>query len=309
MSEALRQAAREAGVRLTLLDACYLSGGLHADGHRPLEEVQLRFGDHDADTWAARFADLAAHLTDDNTRVGGAIHSVRAVPADRFGMIIDAIGERPLHLHLSEQPAENAACMAYYGRTPAELAGDHGVLGPRTTAVHGTHLTDTDIDLLGATGTTSCLCPTTERDLADGVGPARALADAGSPLSLGTDQHAMIDLFEELRAVELDQRLVTGRRGCFTPEELITMASRHDSLGWPDAGRLAVGSRADLVAVETDSVRTAGAAHDQLIFGATAADVHSVIIDGRIIVDDHQHLLGDVGRMLVKAISPVLDES
>jgi formiminoglutamate deiminase len=308
MAEALSQAAREAGIRLTLLDACYLSGGLDAGGHRPLDGVQCRFGDRDADAWAARFGALATELPDDSTRVGAAIHSVRAVPADRFAVIIDAVGERRLHLHLSEQPAENAACAAHYGRTPAELVDDHGVLGPRTTAVHATHLTDADIALLGRTGTTACLCPTTERDLADGIGPARALADAGSPLSLGTDQRAMIDFFEEMRAAELHQRLATGRRGCFPPEELITMATRHDSLGWPDAGALAVGNRADLVAVETESVRTAGAAADQVIFAAGAADVHTVIIDGRKVVDDHQHRIGDVGRMLIDAVTPLLEE-
>jgi cytosine/adenosine deaminase-related metal-dependent hydrolase len=186
---------------------------------------------------------------------------------------------------------------------------DHGVLGPRTTAVHATHLTESDIALLGATGTTCCLCPTTERDLADGIGPSRALAAAGSPLSLGTDQHAMIDPFAEMRAVELDQRLATGRRGCFTPEQLIMMGTRHDSLGWPDAGLLAVGSRADLVAVTTDSVRTAGGSPDQVIFAAAAADVRTVIIDGRVVVDDHRHRLGDVARMLDDAISSLLEES
>src|SRR4029453_12196684 len=104
--------------------------------------------------------------------------AVPAWPADR---------RAPLHLHLSEQRAENEACLAATGRTPAALADSAGVLGPRTTAVHATHLSDEDVALPGATGTTACLCPTTERDLADGVGPARALAAAGSPLCLGSE--------------------------------------------------------------------------------------------------------------------------
>ena len=118
------------------------------------------------------------------------------------------------------------------------------MLGPRTTAVHATHLTDVDRTELGDTGTGVCLCPTTERDLADGIGPARALADAGSPLCLGSDSHAVIDLFEEARAVELDERLRTERRGHFAAAELLDAATAagHAALGWPDAGTIAVGA-------------------------------------------------------------------
>ena len=107
--------------------------------------------------------------------------------------------------------------------------------GPDTTAVHATHLTDDDVAALAGTGV--CLCPTTERDLADGIGPARALADAGSPLSLGSDSHAVIDiLFEEARALEMHERLATERRGHFSRAELLAAATNHASLGWDDAG-------------------------------------------------------------------------
>jgi cytosine/adenosine deaminase-related metal-dependent hydrolase len=187
------------------------------------------------------------------------------------------------------------------------------VLGPRTTAVHATHLTAEDIGLLGATRTTACICPTTERDLADGVGPARALTDAGSPLCLGSDSHAVVDLFEEARAVELDERLATGRRGHHQPPNLLAAAtgSGMDALGW-DAGRLAPGRLADLVTVALDSVRLAGArpadAVDQLVFAATAADVTSVVVSGRQVVQDGQHLLvGDVAAALDRAIAALDD--
>ena len=93
----------------------------------------------------------------------------------------------PLHAHVSEQPAENEACVAAYGRTPTGLLADAGAIDARFTAVHATHVTDADISILGRAHATCCLCPTTERDLADGVGPAARLRDAGSPLALGTD--------------------------------------------------------------------------------------------------------------------------
>jgi formiminoglutamate deiminase len=275
MAEALRQAAADAGVRLTLLDTCYLAGGLSADGYRPLEGVQQRFGDRDAEAWAARVAELAPS---DGMRVGVAVHSVRAVPPDALSTVAGVAG--PLHVHLSEQPAENEACLAYHGRTPTELLGEHGMLSPRTTAVHGTHLTPSDVDMLSRTGTGVCFCPSTEADLADGIGPAAELRGAQVKLSLGSDQHVRADLLAEARDLEMHQRLATGRRGIFDPAELIGALTGHAALGWPDTGRLAVGARADLVAVGLDPT----AEPAQVVFVATTADIHTVLIDGRRIV-------------------------
>ncbi len=161
MGEALEEAARQAGIRITLLDTCYVSSGFGA----PPEGVQRRYSDGDARAWAARAGDGPA-----------AIHSVRAVPREQLPVFR---GRAPLHVHLSEQVAENEACLAAYGVTPTRLLHEADLLGPDTTVVHATHLTDDDIELLGTTGTNVCITPTTERDLADGIGPARRLHDAG----------------------------------------------------------------------------------------------------------------------------------
>lgn len=301
MGGALIQAAVEAGVRLTLLDACYLTGGLAATGHLPLDSVQTRFSDGDVDHWLDRISLLD---DSDQVRIGAAVHSVRAVPADALSKIGEAAGERPLHVHLSEQPAENAATQAFYGCTPTELLDHHGLLGPTTTAVHATHLTDTDIKALGGTQTSTCFCPTTERDLADGIGPARRLADAGSKLTLGSDQQAVIDPFEELRGVELHERLATGERGRFAPADLIMIASDagYRSLGWSEGGRIAEGALADFVVVRSDSVRTTGARPDQIAYAATAADVDQVVVAGQVIVRDGRHRLGSPARLLTAAL-------
>ncbi|HKX15212.1 MAG TPA: formimidoylglutamate deiminase [Propionibacteriaceae bacterium] len=301
MSAALIQAASEAGIRLTLIDACYLAGGLDASGHLPLDPVQARFADRDVDHWRARVS-LLSDL--DQVRIGSAVHSVRAVPAEALSTIGEAVRKRPLHVHLSEQPAENAATRAFYGCTPTELLDDHGLLGPDTTAVHATHLTDTDIKTLGGSQTSACFCPTTERDLADGIGPARRLIDAGSPLTLGSDQHAVIDPFEELRGLELHERLATGERGRFTPVELIMIGSEagYHSLGWPDGGNIADGALADFVVVRSNSVRTTGAHPDQIAYAATAADVDQVVVGGRVIVREGRHQLGSPARLLTSAL-------
>lgn len=309
MGSALLAAAADAGIRITLLDTCYLTGGFSTE----LAEPQRRFGDGTAEAWAERVSALrpAAHA-----RVGAAIHSVRAVPREQIGTVAAWAGlqSAPLHVHLSEQPAENEACLAAYGVTPAGLLADHSALGPRTVAVHATHLSPEDIALLGRTRTGVCACPTTERDLADGIGPLRDLADAGAPLSLGSDQHAMIDLFEEARAVELDERLRTHRRGHFAAGELLTAAtsSGHAALGWPEAGRLEEGAYADLVTVSLDSVRLAGASPEHLaesaVFAASPADVRNVVISGREVVREGRHLLvKDVPATLAETIAAVTE--
>jgi formiminoglutamate deiminase len=302
MAEALRQAAADAGIRLTLLDTCYLTGGLDGSGHTPLAGPQLRFGDGDVQRWAERLAELRPS---GGMAVGAAIHSVRAVPAAELPVVAAAAAGRPLHVHLSEQPAENEASLQFYGCTPTEVLDGAGVLGPASTAVHATHLTDSDMATLGRTGTTACFCPTTERDLADGIGPARRLRDAGCRLSLGSDQHAVIDLFEEARALELDERLDSLRRGRFRLDELLAAATNHRSIGWPDAGGLSAGARADLGAVRLDTPRTAGIDPAQVLLTASAADIDTVIVDGRAVVDGGRHHLGDVGELLREAISPL----
>jgi formiminoglutamate deiminase len=300
MGEAVRDAARAAGVRLTLLDTCYLSGGFG----RRLSAAQRRFGDGDAERWAERVASLRP---DSTTRVGAAIHSVRAVPAEQIATVVAASSGRPLHVHVSEQPAENEECLDAYAATPTQLLHDHGALGPATTAIHATHLMPDDVALLGGQRTTVCICPTTERDLADGIGPARALYDAGSPLALGSDQHAVIDMFEEAHALEMHERLATHQRGRFAPEQLLTAltSAGHASVGWPEAGRIEAGAPCDLVAVRLDTPRTAGIDPAQLVLVATSADIDTVVIGGRPVVRDGRHVIGDIGELMHHAVDEV----
>jgi formiminoglutamate deiminase len=296
MGHALLAAADEAGIRIRLLDACYLSAGFGDTGMLPPEGVQRRYSDGDADAWAARVAELPAD------RAGAAIHSVRAVPREQLPAVVTAATGKPLHVHLSEQVLENEACLAATGLTPTQLLDEAGALGPLASAVHATHLTDDDIQLLGRSGTFACFCPTTERDLADGIGPSVRLAKAGSRLTLGSDSHAVVDLFEEMRALELDERLATQERGHWAAPELLAAATRHDSLGWDDAGSISVGRRADLVTVATDHVRTAGTGGDEqtAVFAAAAEDVTHVVADGRVVFreGDREQLGRDLSAVL-----------
>ncbi len=276
MREALERAAVAAGIRLTLLDTCYVSSGF---GEPPVG-VQARYSDGTSQAWAERAGDGPA-----------AIHSVRAVPRDQLSVFR---GRAPLHVHLSEQVAENEACIAAYGVTPTRLLHDEGLLGPATTVVHATHLTDDDIRLLGATRTTVCITPTTERDLADGIGPARRLQEAGCRLSIGSDSHAVVDPFEELRALELDERLATQERGHWTAGELLGIGT--------GGAAIEVGAAADLVTVDTETTRTAGTGADEntAVFAATSADVVQVVCDGRVVFTRGDEV--GIGRELDAAI-------
>ena len=306
MGRAVIHAAREAGIRITLLDACYLHGGIGEE----LTGAQRRFGDGDAESWAARVSSLEG---DAGARIGAAIHSVRAVDPDSAATVASWAAERnaPLHAHVSEQPAENEAARRAYGGTPTAVLADANAIGDRFTAVHGTHLGQADFRTLGAAAATCCVCPTTERDLADGIAEAERLRSAGIELALGSDSHAVIDLFEEARAVELDERLQTGERGRTPAGTLLQAATDggHRCLGWPDAGRIEPGAIADLVTVGLDTARMAGtdaeSAVGALVFAATAADVSGVIAGGREIVREGRHVDLDVPAELERAIREV----
>ena len=155
LGEALIDAAREEGIRITLIDACYLRGGM--DGG-PLEAEQLAFSDGDADSWARRMDELKET---NGARIAAAIHSVRAVDPESMRVVATYARERrmPLHIHLAEQAAEVEACLAVEGVTPTELLQREGILGPDLTAVHAIHLNERDISLLGENGSRSAPAP------------------------------------------------------------------------------------------------------------------------------------------------------
>lgn len=266
MAEAVCEAAAETGIRLTLLDTCYLSGGFGL----PPDDTQLRFSDGTAEAWRER---ISAWTPPSGVEVGAAIHSVRAVDPRQMAVVAAWSGERPLHVHVSEQPDENRLCLEHYERSPSGVLEDAGILGPNVTVVHGTHATPDDIRILSNAGVSASICPTTERWLADGIGPTRAMAEAGIELTIGSDSQAVIDPFEEMRLLELHQRLVTGTTGSHDVSALVRAGT---------AGRtLEIGGRLDLVVVDPESPRTAGVPTRGVPFAATSADVTTVLVDGR----------------------------
>ncbi|MBC7931788.1 MAG: amidohydrolase family protein, partial [Rubrivivax sp.] len=252
LSKQVVRAARDVGIRIALLRVAYARAGFR----KASDERQRRFIEPDADTFVrntdALISDLARDETSDGGGAGGAMpngeapddaradaptprawvgvapHSVRAVPREYLREVRDFAAARrlPVHMHVAEQPAEVAACVEETARTPVALLSDEGVLGERFTGVHAVHITPEEVAALASSGACVCACPTTERNLGDGVVPADALFDAGVPIALGTDSHAQIDLLEDARELEYHLRLLRLQRNVLAPTH-----GRDESLG------------------------------------------------------------------------------
>lgn len=282
LGEAVALAATLEGIRLTLIDACYLQGGV--DG-RPLEGAQRSFSDGDVDAWAAR---MDGFTVGEDVRVGAAIHSVRAVNAPSMRKVAAWARTRkaPLHIHLAEQPAEVDECIAVEGCTPAQLLEREGILGPDLTAIHAIHVDDTDITLLGRHEVSVVACTTSERDLGDRIGPLGRMADAGSPICVGSDSNAVIDMLEESRGLELDQRRANGRRIHHQPIDLFRAATLNGmrALGW-DGGELRAGMLADFITIEPpNGAERRDLDLSYLMFCCSARHVGNVVVGGKTVV-------------------------
>ena len=282
LGEAVALAATQEGIRLTLIDACYLQGGV--DG-RPLEGAQRSFSDGDVDGWVARMDDLTVG---EDVRIAAAIHSVRAVDAPSMRKVAAWARKHkaPLHIHLAEQPAEVDECIAVNGCTPTQMLEREGILGPDVTAVHAIHVDEQDMALLGRHEVSIVACTTSERDLGDRVGPLGRLAAAGSAICVGSDSNAVIDMLEEARGLELDQRRATGRRVHHQPDELFRAATINGmrALGW-DCGELKAGMLADFITIDAPEI-TAKNKLDlgYLMFCRSAHDVNNVVVGGTTLV-------------------------
>ncbi|WP_437690533.1 formimidoylglutamate deiminase [Sorangium sp. So ce176] len=281
LADAVIEAARAAGLRIALLRVVYARAGA---GREP-EGAQRRFSDASLDAALADVEALRARYAGcEDVRVGVAPHSVRAVPPAWLGEIALYAAERGLmvHMHVAEQPAEIEACVAETGRRPVELLAERGVLSERFVAVHATHLAPHEPALLGAARAFACLCPTTERDLGDGLPDVTALAGAGVRLCVGVDSHVITDPFEDLRGVELGERLRTGKRvtlrpegGGATPAEALwDIGSRRgaEACGFADAG--------GTIAIRRDAPALALVREERLLDAVVYSGSPAIVDDG-----------------------------
>jgi formimidoylglutamate deiminase len=337
------RAAHDVGLRIALLRVAYARAGFNA----PADERQLRFIEPDAETFIRNTDALARDIAEEESAdvkksegdedatdnvafrslprawVGVAPHSVRAVPVDYILRANKFAAERvmPLHMHVAEQPAEVESCVAETGRTPLALLADEGVLGTHFTGIHAIHVTPEEISMLRGAGARVCACPTTERNLGDGIVPADLYFDAGISVALGTDSQAQIDLLEDARELEYNLRLRSLRRNVLaqardeshavgsveaTPADsgeprMSALAARlfecaslagAQSIGAP-CGEFAQGRAADFFTVDLNDPSIAGACAEDLlpaiVFSLSRAAVREVAVGARLVVEGGTH--------------------
>ena len=296
MSRALIAAARETGIRLTLLPVLYMTGGF--DG-RALGERQRRFG-HDVDAYL-RLIDTLCEDVDPNLHVGCALHSLRAVPPDAMRAVLQALPpSMPVHIHIAEQIGEVQDCLAIRDARPVEWLLANADVDARWTLVHATHLNAPEVQGIARSGATVAICPTTEANLGDGLFPLRDYLNAGGQWGVGSDSHISVSPVEELRWLEYGQRLVTRHRNIAvgsSPSVGETLmqgvaASAARSTGHA-TGRLAVGEFADAVVLGADAPQLLGLtgedALDRWIFSGNRNLVRDVYVGGRRVVEGGHH--------------------
>ena len=299
MSLALMEAAREAGIGLTLLPVLYMTGGF--DG-RPLSERQRRFR-HDVGSFVSLLERLAP-MQNDMFTLGMALHSLRAVPEDAMRALLATGIARglPVHIHVAEQIGEVQDCLAVRHARPVEWLLDHADVDARWTLIHATHLTAQETDRIAKSGAVAGLCPTTEANLGDGLFPLAAFIDAGGTFGIGSDSHISVSPVEELRWLEYGQRLVTRHRNVAArlPEESVGTALWQRALvggaqaSGSDIARLAAGARADLLVLDDRSpllaARDEADVMDSFLFAGNTPLVRDVMVGGQWRVRDFAHV-------------------
>ena len=297
MSRAIIAAARETGIRLTLLPVLYMTGGF--DG-RELSDRQQRFG-HDVDAYLSLLDALTAQ-EDPMLRVGVALHSLRAVPADAMREVLATpqVGAlRPIHIHISEQTAEVEECIAARGARPVEWLLANAAVDEAWTLVHATHVQASELSGIAASKAVVALCPTTEANLGDGVFPLREFIARGGRIGIGSDSNVSVSPVEELRWLEYGQRLVSRQRNIAATREL---PSSGESL----VMRAVAGGRQsnghgeqddDLLVLDEYSASMCGVSatdlHDRFVFGGNVNPVKDVFVQGRRIIESGRHVHGE----------------
>lgn len=298
------RAATDLGLRITLLRVAYARSGFELEPN----PQQARFIEADPEIFLKHVDQLRSDCKalGDKVSVGVAPHSVRAVPLAYLKKLSDYATEHklPVHMHVAEQPAEVSACIEEYGRSPVALLASEGILNERFTAVHAIHVTPKAVHSFGETGAMVCACPTTERNLGDGVVPADLFFEDGVRISLGSDSHAQIDLLEDARELEYHLRLQKMERSVLSLEEDYSMSSLAARLfdcatvnGAQSIGKtigiLEADHPADFFTVALDDPSIAGAGEDDLlaaiVFGLSKTAIRDVVVGGKQIVAEGRH--------------------
>jgi formimidoylglutamate deiminase len=301
------RAARDVGLRIALLRVAYARSGFQSEPNLR----QARFIEADPDVYLDNVTKLRKDLAElaGQAWVGLAPHSVRAAPLNYLKEVVHLGNEQalPIHMHVAEQPAEVSACIEEYGRSPVALLETEGLLSERFTGVHVIHITPKAVRMLAQARAMVCACPTTERNLGDGIVPADTLFRENVRVSLGTDSQVQIDLLEDARELEYHlrlqkiERIVLAGRDAGQPglaSKLLDCATVNgaQSIGAPSRN-FESGLPADFFTVDLNDPSIAGASQDDLlpsiVFSLSRSAVRDVVVGGKRIVEDGRHAAQD----------------
>ncbi|HLH02003.1 MAG TPA: formimidoylglutamate deiminase [Bryobacteraceae bacterium] len=291
LAKTVIRAAADTGLRIVLLRTAYARAGFEKEPNLR----QRRFITPDPEQFLLDSADLQSALSG-TASIGIAPHSVRAVPLAYLEQCAAYARTQnlPLHMHVAEQPAEIEACRAEYGSRPFELLAAHGILAHNFTAVHATHTTDQEIAAMARAKANICACPTTERNLGDGIAPAHKWAASGIHVSFGSDSNVQIDLLEDARELEYHLRLQQLSRAILPAEKLLEFATRGGARSLcTAAGELEPGRPADFSVFDLNHVSIAGADRAslaaQIVFAAQRGAIREVYVAGQRIISEARH--------------------
>ena len=304
LSKQVIAAAQSVGIRIVLLRTAYMRSGYHL----PPDPGQRRFFESTRSFLENTGRLISEYAENDNeVRFGVAPHSIRAVPLLDLKEIAAWSRDRklPLHMHVAEQTAENTACVQEHGLTPVSLLDREHLLGPDFTAVHAIHISADEIQMLAQARSTLCSCPTTERNLGDGILRADDVMRAGIPVAIGSDSQAQIDPLEDARQLDYHLRLHHRERAILDQIGGQSLASRlfdcatvagANALAVP-AGNLCEDSFADFFTVDISDVSIAGNSAEELlpmlVFSLGRSAIRDVARNGRFVVRDQKHPLHD----------------
>ncbi|HSH39338.1 MAG TPA: formimidoylglutamate deiminase [Chthoniobacterales bacterium] len=295
LAQQIIRAAESVGIRLTLLMCAYARAGYN----KPPNAGQARFLTQTPELFLQRFEELGAATAGGQApvrlgvpvRLGLAPHSIRALPFDYIRELVRYAAARklPLHMHVSEQPGELEQCRTEHGTTPVALLAKHKLLSERFTAVHATHISDDEVQALAAAGATVCACPTTERNLGDGIAPADRLLAAGVPICLGTDSQIQIDLLEDARELEYHTRLQLLRRVVLADNLAKPLFEAATVNGTKSLGG---GANDDYFTIDLHDPSIAGAPDEvAAVFSLERTAIRNVFVGGKQIVRGGRHPL------------------
>jgi len=299
------RAANDVGLRIALLRVAYARSGFQTESN----PRQARFIEADPELYLKNVAQLQKDLgqLEGMAWVGVAPHSVRALPLGYLKEIVAFAGDNqlPVHMHVAEQAAEVSACIQEHGRSPVALLATEGLLSEQFTAIHAIHVTPKAVRMLAGAHATVCACPTTERNLGDGIVPVDAFFNEGVRVSLGTDSQIQIDLFEDARELEYHLRLqkmgrtVLAEKADTSKSALATRlfecatVNGARSIRAPNVTGLESGEPEDFFTVDLNDSSIAGAVEEDLlsniVFSLSRTAVKDVVVGGKRIVEDGRH--------------------